>query len=147
MISYDVYGHANPFKLGSKSHEKLLMTANRPVSTKPQVDTVLQHAAQKRPSTSSVGWNGRLGQSTTVKNLNLSYGSSTSIGGVSYGSKPSHMQSLLESRRQRYNTSISQDIIDKQQVISGTKNDFLQEKAYEKKTLTNMISKLKTQTN
>ena len=42
---------------------------------------------------------------------------------------------------------VSQDIVERQKEIAETKNDFLKEKALERKTLQNMMSRLRTQTN
>ena len=73
----------------------------------------------------------------SINQLNMSHVSTNSQLNTSGG--PSNIQALRESRRQKNNLSISQDIIDRQKEIAETKNDFLKEKALEKKTLQNMI--------
>lgn len=78
--------------------------------------------------------------STMSQNLlmNTSHVSSHSFATTKQG--PGNVSALLESRRHKNNTSIiSQDIIDRQKEMADTKNDFLKEKALEKKTLQNMI--------
>jgi len=62
----------------------------------------------------------------------------------------SNVQALKESRqsRRRKNPSVvSQDIVDRQKELAESKNEFLKEKGLERRTIQNMIAKLKTQTN
>ena len=96
---------------------------------------------QNRNRSTSPNLLGDMGMNHTVS---VSKVSNRSFGNTSYTTvppsvsqgpgKPSHMEALMNSRRNKNNT-VSQDILKRQKVLCSTKNGFLQEKAFEKKTL------------
>lgn len=71
----------------------------------------------------------------------------SSILGTSCSGQPNNLQALMDSRRSKSKTKgkiVTQDIIDRQKAISTTKQDFINEKISEKKSIQSIIQKLKS---